>query len=274
MKTSDINIRDPFVFPYEGKYYMYGSRVGVQTGFDVYVSTDLENWSEPKSIFEAHEGFWGTKDFWAPELHYYKGRFYLFATFCSEDRMRGSQILVSDTPDGEFSVWSEVITPEEWICIDGTLYVEDETPYMVFCHDWTQVKDGEIQAIQLTCDLKQRVGDPILLWKAGSAKWTVGYDNFDSGDYITDGPFLYRDKQGRLASLWSSFSETGYAVAKAYSDNGKLLGNWTLEEEPIFAKEGGHGMLFETFDGKKMLSIHTGNNIAFSERPKFIEFND
>ena len=26
MKREDINIRDPFILPYEGKYYLYGSR--------------------------------------------------------------------------------------------------------------------------------------------------------------------------------------------------------------------------------------------------------
>ncbi len=52
--------------PYGDKYYMYGSRVGTpdpavqfswgeQTGFDVYISTDLENWSEAKSVFKKQE---------------------------------------------------------------------------------------------------------------------------------------------------------------------------------------------------------------------------
>ena len=56
MKREDINIRDPFILPYEGKYYLYGSRGSEvwednATGLDVYVSDDLENWSEPKEIF-------------------------------------------------------------------------------------------------------------------------------------------------------------------------------------------------------------------------------
>ena len=274
MKTNEINIRDPFVLSYDGKYYMYGSRVGVQTGFDVYISSDLENWSEPKSVFEAYDGFWGTKDFWAPEVHLYNGKFYMFATFFSDNRLRGSQILVSDTPDGEFTVWSEVITPDGWDCIDGTLYIENDEPYMIFCHSWTQVKDGEICAIKMTKDLKQRQGEPRLLWKAGDASWTVCFDKPDSGDYVTDGPYIYKDNEGKLCSLWSSFSKTGYAIAKAYSDNGKLNGKWILEENPIFAEDGGHGMIFETLDGKKLLSIHTGNGQSGTERPKFIEFND
>ena len=253
---------------------MYGSRASGQTGFDVYISNDLQNWSEPKAVFEAQEGFWGTKDFWAPEVHIYKGKFYMFATFFSDNRLRGTQILTTDKPDDKFTVWSDVITPDDWDCIDGTLYIEDNVPYMIFCHSWTQVKNGEMCAVKMSDDLKKRDGTPRVLWRAGDAKWTVGYDKFDSGDYITDGPFIYRDKENRLCSLWSSFSKTGYATAKAYSDNGKLFGNWIIEDESIFAKEGGHGMIFKTFDGKRMLSIHVGNNRGGGERAKFIEFND
>ena len=48
MKSSDINIRDPFVFVYGGKYYLYGTRsetafVGQAYGFDAYTSKDLED---------------------------------------------------------------------------------------------------------------------------------------------------------------------------------------------------------------------------------------
>ena len=64
MKNSEINIRDPFVLAYNGKYYMYGTRAtntwepkSLDTiGFDVYISDDLENWSEPKPIFEYFDG--------------------------------------------------------------------------------------------------------------------------------------------------------------------------------------------------------------------------
>ena len=46
MRLSDINLRDPFVLVHEGRYYLYGTRGatcwGPATGFDVYVSADLE----------------------------------------------------------------------------------------------------------------------------------------------------------------------------------------------------------------------------------------
>ena len=271
MNVKDINIRDPFVLPYKDTYYMYGSRVGKQTGFDVYKSNDLKEWSEPKAVFEKHDGFWGTIDFWAPEVHLYNDKFYMFASFKSETKHRGTQILVSDTPDGLFEVWSDVITPKEWECLDGTLWVEDGIPYMVFCHEWTQIKDGNVCAVRLSEDLKRSCGEPFILWKASDSKWVVGYGEFNSGLNITDGPFLFKDKSGRLCSIWSSFCKNGYAIGKAYSDNGKINGNWINEEQPIFDKDGGHGMIFKTFDGRYLLSLHVGNGTEGAERPNFIE---
>ena len=46
MKRGEIKLRDPFVLPYEGKYYLYGTRsetafVGQAYGFDVYMSDNL-----------------------------------------------------------------------------------------------------------------------------------------------------------------------------------------------------------------------------------------
>lgn len=61
MKTSEINIRDPFVILYNNKYYMYGSRAAEQYGFEVYISDNLEDWSEPKTVFELTEDFLGNK---------------------------------------------------------------------------------------------------------------------------------------------------------------------------------------------------------------------
>ena len=47
MKTNEINIRDPFVLNYNGKYYMYGTRgsecwADEAYGLDVYVSDIIQ----------------------------------------------------------------------------------------------------------------------------------------------------------------------------------------------------------------------------------------
>ena len=103
MTFSEINIRDPFILLCEDKYYMYGSRVGVQKGFDVYISDDLMNWSEPISVFEIYDGFWGDDQFWAPEVHLYNDTFYMFASFKYNRNHRGTARLASKSPDGKFA---------------------------------------------------------------------------------------------------------------------------------------------------------------------------
>lgn len=277
MKRSEINIRDPFILPYGGKYYLYGSRGSEvwgdsATGLDVYISTDLENWSEPKEIFTRTPDFWADRHYWAPEVYEYNGAFYMFASFKSADRCRGTMVLCADAPDGEFTVWSDgTITPPDWEALDGTLYISKSgEPYMIFCHEWVQVQDGEMCAVRMSADLKRAEGEPFTLFKASEASWIV---EGREGIYITDGPYPYRCEDGTLLLLWSSMGKEGYTEAIAISDNGDIDGNWIQRDELLFKKDGGHGMIFNTFDGRLLLLLHSPNKNPL-ERPAYFELTE
>ena len=280
LKTSQINIRDPFVLPYEGKYYMYGTRVGDVNGFDVYVSEDLETWSIGKTVFKQTEDFWGTQDYWAPEVYQYtydgETKFYMLATFKGdgEDAHRGTAILVSDTPDGTFVEHSEgALTPSDWDCLDGTLYIEDDVPYMVFCHEWTQIGDGAVYAVRLSGDLSTTAGEPFKLWSASQASWAydLGEADYEEAthtvNYVTDGPYLMKI-DNELVALWSSFTENGYVVAVSRSNTESINGTWSVDNELLYDEDGGHGMVFETLDGQTKFVYHTPNTDRL-ERPCF-----
>lgn len=182
----------------------------------------------------------------------------------------------ADKPDGKFEVWSEVITPHDWECLDGTLYVEDGIPYMVFCHEWLQVGDGEICAVKMTPDLKRADGEPMLLFRASEASWVKKIkDSNNNEGKITDGPFLIKTNDGGLVMIWSSFGEYGYVQALARSESGKIAGKWLNNtDERLFVRDGGHGMVFETKTGKKMLVIHSPNEPGGEERARFIELEE
>ena len=280
IKSTDINIRDPFVLAYNGKYYMYGTRatntwdqVSLDTvGFDVYESVDLENWSEPKPIFEYFEGFWGTRQYWAPEVHFYNGKFYLFASFIADGYHRGTAIFVCDTPNGTFKEHSKgAVTPHDWECLDGTLYVENGTPYIIFCHEWTQINNGTMCALELSPDLKEPVGEPIYLWAAGDPSWA--HDIRDGkGCFVTDGPFFVKKDNGELICIWSSFSKGEYVEAISRSNNGSIKGKWTIDEKLLYEKDGGHGMIFKGLDGVSRFTYHYPNTTPY-ERPYFTEIN-
>lgn len=270
MKFSDIHVRDPFILVDGDKYYLYGSRGpetwGKCTGLDVYVSDDLETWSDAHEVFTKPEDFWSDFNFWAPEVHKYEGSYYMFVSFKSDTRRRGTQILKSDSPMGPFLVHSDgPVTPAEWECLDGTLYVNKEgTPYMVFCHEWVQIKDGEMCAVELSKDLKEAVGEPFVLFKASDPVWAVSVEG--EGNFVTDGPFLYRTKEDELLMIWSSFCTDGYAEGIAYSDNGDITGNWKQKEEMLFSKDGGHGMIFTSKENEKYFIFHSPNKSPM-ERP-------
>ena len=274
MTFKDINIRDPFVLPFDGKYYLYGTRGETAWtkayGLDVYVSDDLETWSDSHECFSVPENFWGEKEIWAPEVHYYNGSFYMFVSFYSEKRSRATQILKSDSPMGPFLPFTDdAITPVGWTCLDGTFYVDKNgDPYIVFCREWVQVTDGEIHAMKLKKDLTEPDGEPFLLFSASQPEWADKSRDM----FVTDGPFMYRTKDDRLLMIWSTFTPKGYTQAVAYSDNGEIDGNW-YHEKPLFEDNGGHGMIFDDFDGNKYLILHSPNENPL-ERPVLIRITE
>nr|WP_299346245.1 glycoside hydrolase family 43 protein [Allomuricauda sp.] len=294
----ELRIRDPFILPdsITKTYYLYGTtnnRLGEKDsikGVEVFTSSDLKNWYGPTTVYQHAKDHWGKRMVWAPEVHKYKDKFYLFVTFTGDvmapqsDRKppqykRGTQILWSDSPKGPFLPFENgPTTPNDWMSLDGTLWVENDVPYMIFCHEWAQNTDGTMEVVQLSNDLSKTVGPPSTIFTALEADWVVSLDkvkimNNKYYGYITDGCFLYRTKTGRLLMIWSSFGENGYKVAQVISETGSVKGPWKHLDQLIFKENGGHGMLFKTFDGKLMMSLHQPNSRP-NERPKLFEVED
>ncbi|GGF79668.1 glycosyl hydrolase family 43 [Paenibacillus albidus] len=276
---SEINFRDPFILASAQTqlYYLFGTAgqtawSGTPEGFDVYTSPDLVEWSGPFPAFRPEPGFWADHHFWAPEVHAYKDKYYMFASFKSEGIPRGTQILVADEPQGLYHPNSSgPVTPAGWECLDGTLYVDQEgQPWMVFCREWLEVTDGEMYAVRLNEELSAAAGEPVLLFRASEAPWSVGGTE---GQYVTDGPFLHPGQGGELLMLWSSGGASGYAMGLARSASGSICGPWTQDAEPLYAKDGGHGMLFRDFAGRLLLTIHTPNRNP-EERPVLLEVQE
>ena len=273
MKLDEMHIRDPYILPFDGKYYLYfqpGKYAwhGCE-GFCVSVSEDLDNWSAPQPCFTPPDGFWATDNYWAPEVHLYRDRFYMFASFIAKGHMRAVQILASDSPEGPFEVHSCPITPNSWMSLDGTFYLEDGIPYMVFCHEWKQTYDGEICLLELSEDLKYPVGEPKRLFKASESGWAR-----DIGGYVTDGPFLHKTADGKLLMTWSSDHNGKYSVGVAKSVNGKIGGKWEHCSKVLSGIDGGHGMIFRSFDGQLYFTMHAPNKPFGSERPRIIPIKE
>ncbi|MDF1605867.1 glycoside hydrolase family 43 protein [Nocardioides sp. YIM 152315] len=287
-RLGDIRMRDPYILDVpSGGYVLFGTTdknvwAGPATGFDCYTSDDLETWDGPFSAFRPPQGFWADTQFWAPEVHAFDGRFVMLATFASSnlaDGPRGVQVLVADEPTGPFEPWSDgPITPRDVPCLDGTLFVDqDGAPWLVYSRGAEGVPggapgpaDGEMYAVRLSADLKAAAADPVLLFTASAAPWSKpltfpdGVEppaqlNLAKDPLFTDGPYFVRSEGGTLHLLWSSFGEEGYAMGVATSATGLVTGPWAQRQEPLWARNGGHGMIFTDLSGVHRLVFHWPN---------------
>ena len=291
---SELNIRDPYILadPSTRTYYLYASQStsgkdGKERGGVVtYTSKDLKQWTGPVSVFTVPENNWITGGVWAPEVHAYKGQYYLFATLNSDIEwkkslpgqvkytFRGTQIFHARSPKGPFLPFEMLPhTPMDWMALDGTLWVENGQPYMVFCHEWVQVGDGTMNVVKLAPDLSKPVSEPLTLFCGSAPEWSTGSEGAVK-TYVTDGCFLHRSRSGKLLMIWSSFKQGQYTTGIAESVTGKVTGPWKQQREPLFSGNGGHGMLFKTFDGRLCLVLHAPNSPAGKERPHIYEIED
>ncbi|WP_426592101.1 glycoside hydrolase family 43 protein [Cellulomonas sp. McL0617] len=295
---SEIRMRDPFILEVgSGGYVLYGTTDtnlwgGPATGFDCFTSDDLATWEGPIPAFRLPAEFWADTQFWAPEVVARGGRYFMFATLAStapEAGPRAIQVLVADEPIGPFVPWSDgPVTPRDVPCLDGTLFIdEDATPWLVYSRGAEGVAggepgiaDGEMYALRLSDDLRASAGTPILLFQASDAPWSKplwfpeGVEppeqlNLAKDPLFTDGPYLIRSENGSLLMIWSSFGEEGYAIGVALSTTGQVAGPWIQRDEPLWARNGGHGMIFTDPQGAERLVFHWPNETP-DERVKLV----
>lgn len=253
-------------------YYMTG------TGGMLWKSKDLKLWEGPFQVAQTDPQSWMGPHpmIWAAELHQYKDKYYYFATFTNQAitidtvhgtpiERRASHILVSDKPDGPYVPMKDpTYLPADKPTLDGTFWIDkDGKPYMVYCYEWLQNWNGTIEKIELKPDLSGSIGEGKVLFRASDSPWSREKDeNGKIGPHkVTDGPYLFTTGTGRLGMIWTSWIYDIYVQGVAYSESGTLDGPWIQEKEIITPQNFGHGMLFQTLEGKWMMSVHSHEDI-------------
>ena len=274
MMRSDISLSDPFIMAdsISKNYYMTG------TSGELFKSSDLEIWRKQAWPLNTEDITWIGIDhtapspglIWAPELYYKNGAYYNIVTFTNPNATtegttfprRSIHILKSYKPEGPYEKIDNsdnLYLPASKMVIDGTLWEEDGHLYLVYCYEWVQAGDGAIEYIELKPDLTGTIGNPHHICKASDGRaWNT--------DAVTDGPFIFRTQTGRLGMIWTGWRSGIYVQSASYSDNGRLDGNWSHLPYPITPDNHGHGMLFRTFEGQLLMSIHSNRNIDLANQ--------
>ena len=186
---------------------------------------------------------------------------------------RASHILVADRPEGPYRPVSKAdYLPADRPTLDGTFWVENGKPYLIFCGEWLHNQNETVECVELSADLSRSVGQPEVLFRASDSPWSrERRDGTVTFNRVTDGPWLFRTGTGRLGMLWTSWVLGDYTMGVAYSESGSIRGPWKQEAEPITPPNHGHGMIFRDLQGRDILSAHSHSVVdgRYVRRPVF-----
>lgn len=271
-----LTAADPFVLLHEGKYYMYAT-TDKNKGFLVYESEDFNNW-ENKGYCLVKEDVCGEEKFWAPEVLYKNGKFYM--AYTSEFHIG---IAVSDSPLGPFTQ-AEKKWVREGRAIDGHFLDLGEQVYLYYVNYAPEGKTN-IFACEMSEDLLSLVGDEVRLI-APEQEWELKTSYIKDGEVrcVTEGPFvLVRDGKYYLTYSANNTDSPDYAIGYAVSDS--PLGPFKkYENNPILAKNEkfngpGHHSFTTTPDGKRLICVYHRHQSLTEWQPRvacaaFAEFYD
>ncbi len=275
LRMPDMELHDPWIVAdrASGTYWLFTRNEASMSGdrrlgIMAYTSRDLRRWTRPRPVFTLPPGTWANDGAWAPEVHRWRGRWYLFATFHNDSLplpsqggrktvRRGTVLAVADRLGGPFVLvrGGAPVVAGTQMTLDGTLHVDARgRPWFVYAHEWVQLGDGTIAAMPLD-DTLAAAGRPRVLFRGSDAPWGKRPQPGEAANFVTDGPELYRSRTGTLLMLWSSYDRDGYVQGQARSRSGTLAGPWE-QLPPLVRADSGHGMLFRRFDGQLTMVLH------------------
>ena len=272
--TNITGIGDPQIVLFEGKYYCYATDpFDLYGGIRVWVSEDLEHWSDQILCFKAIES-WGYRCFWAPEVIYHNGKFVMHYSARSRelDSLRVG-VAVSDSPTGPFvDVWDKPMFDFGYAAIDASVLVTEQGNYLYYSRDCCEnildgIKTSQLYCVEVDDTLTRVIGEPKMIatpmheWE----KKSLLIPNY-SPHLWNEGPFVI-PYNGKYLMNYSAtcYATNDYAICLAVAE--EPMGPWIKPESnnPVLScREGlfgaGHNAFFHAKDGTLMTAFHIQTN--------------
>lgn len=257
-QESVINLADPTVFYHDDTYYLYGTVEGnADQGFEVYTSKDLKSWEGPKGVsdgFALKKGdAYGTKGFWAPQVFYHQGKFYMAYT-----ANENIAIAESNSPLGPFTqqVKEPLAAPVKQI--DPYVFVDDDGKKYLY---HVRLKDGNrIYVAEMNDDFSGIKEETLRESIAAKEPWE---NTANAAWPVAEGPTVLKHN-GLYYMTYSAndFRNPDYAVGYAISRS--PLGPWVKQKfNPIISTKNigvngtGHGDFVKDEKGNFIYVFHT-----------------
>jgi beta-xylosidase len=168
---------DPFVWKHEGTYYAVGTGVLEATShasvgaealtksgkpgvFLILKSADLISWTPVASALEQLDAAFGDA-YWAPEIAFSDGRFYLYYSVGWGDKGHHIRVAISEHPEGPYVDTGRRVT-DPFTCpfaIDASPFKDDDGQwYLFYARDFLDSNDGARPGTALVVDRLAAMG--------------------------------------------------------------------------------------------------------------------
>ncbi len=228
---------DPMIVHHDGKYYLYSTG---GKSLSVRVSDNLLTWGDPKTIFALSQTSWGVDRCWAPEVHEYNGKFYLF--FCGRDSKQifHGSVAVCDTPDGTFKpIGDKPLLNFSYSVIDLSFFLDDDgKTYIFYSKDCSTNKIGSKKVsqsfgVEVSNDFTRLLCDPVLI-----STPTLSWEKQSGNTIWNEGPVVFKEN-GKYYLLYSAnyYQSANYSVGYCTSD--KVLAEYEKPKNGCILKGNG-----------------------------------
>jgi len=256
-----IHLADPAILYYHGLYYLYGTVEGsVNEGFLVYTSSDMKKWkagNEVNNGYALHKGdVYGTAKFWAPQVFFYKNKFYM--AYVANENIA---IAESESPLGPFKQKVKQPLAAAVKQIDPFVFINNDGKKYLYHVRLTN--GNKLFVAEMSDDFSTIKQETLQECITATSPWE---NTANSSWPVTEGPSVL--KHNNIYYLFytaNDFRNPDYAVGYAVSNhpNGpwkKYEGNPILSRKYIGRNGTGHGDFIKDKKGSLLYVFHTHNS--------------
>lgn len=270
---------DPWCI-YQNGYYYYTNTTGNNiTVWKTKNIADLRT-AEHKVVFTPPATGPYSKEIWAPEIHFLRGKWYIYFAADSgnniDHRLWVLEKEAGDPLDGEWKLKGKLTTPEDKWSIDGTVYEHNDSLYLLWS-GWEGDVNGQQNIYIARMTNPWTVTGQRTLLSRPELPWEKHGDLNNPNDVphvdVNEGPQLLR-KGNKLhliysaSGCWTNYYCLGMMTVSATADI-MYAPAWKKFATPVFTQDTankvyapGHNSFFKSADGKEDWIIYHANDKA------------
>ncbi|MBQ6164182.1 MAG: glycoside hydrolase family 43 protein [Clostridia bacterium] len=223
---------DPWFYEHDGRYYYcysLGNGVGVKSADSLAALWDAEG----RRVYTAPAGTMYSADYWAPELHFIDGRWYIYvAADDGANENHRMYVLSCDAPDGDFVMEGKISDSVDKWAIDGTVLQYNGELWFIWS-GWIGDENGRQDLFIAHMDSPTHIDGERVLISEATRKWEV------NGMPINEGPeILYHE--GRVFLVFSASgswtNEYCLGIMTLVGDPGSRAG-WIKNPVAVFTQQ-------------------------------------